>query len=360
VIGGDNMWNGKQEPVSTGKYSASLKPRYKDIGRLLGEDYKAENGLDVFIDFNTFVSSISSVQKFLNQIPFMDQKLIELDMLSSILTTYLHWKNFTRKWDNVRIYGFVNDLEMGVVSESSHLKTYLIPYVNKFRQDRFKQLSYYWTETVKMVDKILKYVPQMYMIHCNKFDSYVIPNVIDDYSNNTRDRLVVTGNSLMTGYQFMDRTKIIYSKFIGSSMARLTDPIMVVQSVTKIHEDIMVEFTRNKVCYNLLNVIIGDFERGIIGLPQASITSVACSLLRCMERNEIPKDPKSIESVLPIIKPRLHDYLRNAYKLINIDEHTLLIPQSMVERIKSTMVDEYDIDGLSKMSVEDFNLIELL
>lgn len=360
MIGGDNMWNGKQEPVSTGKYSASLKPRYKDIGRLLGEDYKAENGLDVFIDFNTFVSSISSVQKFLNQIPFMDQKLIELDMLSSILTTYLHWKNFTRKWDNVRIYGFVNDLEMGVVSESSHLKTYLIPYVNKFRQDRFKQLSYYWTETVKMVDKILKYVPQMYMIHCSKFDSYVIPNVIDDYSNNTRDRLVVTGNSLMTGYQFMDRTKIIYSKFIGSSMARLTDPIMVVQSVTKIHEDIMVEFTRNKVCYNLLNVIIGDFERGIIGLPQASITSVACSLLRCMERNEIPKDPKSVESILPAVDKMYHNYILQAYPLVDIDMHSQMVQPSALEKTKSQLIDLYDIDGLNSITIDGMNLLELL
>lgn len=354
------MWGGKQEPISVGKYSASLKPRYKDIGFLLGQDYTAENGLDIFLDFNTLLSSISSVQKFLNQIPFIDQKQIEIDMVSTILTTFLHWKNFTRKWEKVRIFGFVNDLEMGLVSESSHLKSYLIPYVNKFRNDRLKQFSYYWTETIKMVEKILKYVPGMYMIHCNKFDSYVIPNIIDDYSTNNRDRLVVTGNSLMTGYQFSDRTKIIYSKYIGSSMARLTDPIMVIQSVTKIHEDIMAEFARNKVCYNLLNTIIGDFERGIIGLPQASITSVACSLLRCMERNEIPKDPKNVNSILPAVDKLYHDYIIQTYPLVDIDLHSQMIQPSAIEKVKSQMIDLYDIDSLAAITIDGMNLLELL
>lgn len=353
---------GKQEFVTIGKYSATLKPKYRDISLLLGEDYSAPNGIDIFLDFNTLISSISNYQKYMNQIPFMDQKNIELDIISTILTTFLHWKNYTRKtkWEKVRIFGILNDLEMGLVNESSQLKSYLIPYVNKFRQDRFKQLNYYWTQSIKTVEKILKYVPGMYLLHCNKFDSYVIPNIIDNYSDKNIDRLVISNKPLMTNYQFENKTKVIYSNFVGTSMARYTDPIMIVQSITKIHEDIMGEFIKNKVCYNLLNTVIGDFERGIIGLPQASVTSIACSLLRCMERHEIPKDPKSVESILPAIDKVYHDYIKQSYPLVDIQLHSQLVQPSALEKIKAQMIDLYDIDSLASITINGLNLLELL
>jgi hypothetical protein len=165
---------------------------------------------------------------------------------------------------------------------------------------------------------------------------------------------------MMTGYQFSERCKVIYSNFTANGMARLTDPIMVVQSITRIHEDIMVEFTRNKVCYNLLNTIIGDFDRGIIGLPQASITTIACSLLRCMERNEIPRDPKSIESVLPAVDKMYHQYIMQSYPLVDVELHSQMIPNSQIEKLKSQMIDLYSIDSLAAITVDGLNLLELL
>lgn len=348
----------QNQNVSTGVLSGSLKPKYRVISTILGEGYQPLGGLDVFIDFNTLVSSMSTYQKLMNNLPFMEH--VEVDMISTVIHTFLHWKNFTRKWDNVRIIGFVNDFEMGVLNESTHLKSYLIPFVNKFHQDRFKQLTYYWTEAMKVITTIMKYVPGMYMIRCNKFDSYVIPNVIDDYTNNKRDRIVISSNPLITNYQFSDRTKVIYSRYSHKGITQLSDPIMIVQSITKINEDILIEFTRNKVCFNLLNAIVGDFERGIIGLPQASITSTAYSLLRCMERHEIPSDPKSIDSILPAIDKSYHDYIKQAYPLVDVDLHSQMVQKSSIEKVKAQMIDLYDVDGLNSIIVDGTNLLELL
>ena len=61
-----------------------------------------------------------------------------------------------------------------------------------------------------------------------------------------------------------------------------------------------------------------------------------------------------------IINPGFHDYLRKGFPLVDIDSHTKLIPQSMIEKIKSNMIDLYDIDGLRGISVDGFNLIELI
>jgi hypothetical protein len=119
-------------------------------------------------------------------------------------------------------------------------------------------------------------------------------------------------------------------------------------------------FVQNKVFYSLLNSVIGDFDRGIIGITQLGISSFANDLLRAVERGEIPSDPKSIESVLPIINTGYHDYIKKAYQLIDISSHTQLIPPSIIEKIKSNMIDLYDIDGLQSLSVDGMNLIELL
>lgn len=332
----------------------SLKPKYSVITTFLGEDFSPINGLDIFIDLNTLVSALSTSSKFLNSLPFSEN--VEADIISNVLSVVKHWKDFSRKYDDVRIFLIVNDFEMAMLAEQETLKSYLVPYINKFKQDRFNQMNYYWTESMKRVEVVLKYIPKSYMIRCNRFDSYVIPNIIDDYDKNNRQRVILTGSSMMTTYALERNTKVIYVKF----KHQMTDPLMIVQSVSNIDDEIMKTFIQNKVFYGLLNAVIGDFDRGLIGITQMGISSFAVDLLRAVEREEIPSNPKSIESVFPIIQPGYHDYLRKAYPLVDIESHSKLIPQSMIEKVKSNMIDLFDIDGLSSLSVDGLNLMELL
>ena len=141
---------------------------------------------------------------------------------------------------------------------------------------------------------------------------------------------------------------------------QIVEPFIINQTVSKIDDTIMETFIQNKVFYGLLNAVIGDYDRGLIGITQMGITSFAADLLRSVERSEIPSNPKNIESVLPIIQPGYHDYLRKAYPLVDIESHSKLIPQSMIEKVKSNMIDLFDIDGLSSLSVDGLNLMELL
>lgn len=331
-----------------------LKPKYSTITTFLGEDFCPIDGLDIFIDLNTLVSALSTSAKFLNSLPFSENA--EADIIANVLSVVKHWKDFSRKYEDARIFLIVNDFEMAMLAEQDTLKSYLVPYINKFDQERFAQMNYYWTEAMKRIEIILKYVPKTYLIRCNRFDSYVVPNIIDDYSRNNRKRVIITGSSLMTTYTLEPNTKVFYVKF----KHQMVDPLMIVQSISNIDDSIMGTFIQNKVFYSLLNAVIGDFDRGLIGITQMGISTFANDLLRAVERHEIPGDPKSIESVFPIIQSGYHEYLRKAYPLVDIELHSRLIPQSSIEKIKSNMIDMYDIDGLSSLSVEGLNLIELL
>jgi len=343
---------------SIGPITGLLKPRYKVITTILGENFIPDKGIDLFIDLNTLVSALSTSAKFLNSLPFSEN--VEADIISSVLMVVKHWKDFLRKYEDSRIFLIVNDFDMAALCEHEVFKSYLIPYVNKYQNDRFSQLVYYWTESIKRIEIVLNYVPKTYCIRTNRFDSYVLPNIIDDYSNNGRHRLIITGNSLMTNYSYMPRTKVIYTKYKKTGMSQISDPLMIVQSIAKIDEDIMSTFVRNKVFYNLLNAIIGDFDRGIIGLNQLGISSFANDLLRSVEKHEIPNDPMNVESVLPAIQTQYHDYLRKSYSLVDIESHSQLIQPSIIERTKSKLVDLYDLDGLRQLSVDGLNLIELI
>lgn len=343
---------------SIGPYTGLLKPKYRNISLILGEDFYPTNGVDIFIDLNTLVSASSTAQKYINSLPFSEN--VESDIISSILMIVKHWKDFSRKWDNTRIILFFNDFEMGGLAEQSHLNAYLVPYVNKFTNDRLKQYVYYWNESIKRVETILKYVPNSYLIRCNRFDSFVVPNIIDDYEKTKRHRIIITGSSLMTNYCYMPRTHLIYSRYKKTGMYQISDPLMIVQSIAKIDDDIMKAFVQNKVFYNMLNAIIGDFDRGLIGLTQVGISKFASNLLRAVEKREIPEDPIALQSVLPAVDKPFHDYLIKSYPLIDIETHTSMIPQSQIENIKSTMIDLYDIDGLRSLSVGGLNLLELV
>lgn len=341
-----------------GPLSGMLKPRYKVINALVGPIDPSVD-VDIFIDLNTFIDNTASSTKFLSSLPFSSN--VEIDLIETTLMILKHWKGFTRGWNNMsRIFLIMNDFEMSPdMAEHSKLKSYMLPRTNKFNNDRYNQLKYYWEEAIKKLDVIFKYLPNMYFIHCNKLDSYIIPNIIPPSTRNTI-RLVVSSSSLMTNYTYMPQSKVIYTRYRSTGMYQLSDPLMIVQSITHIDDDIMNAFTHNKVFYNLLNSIIGDKDRGIMGLTRMGITGFASDLMRSVERREIPQNPMTINSVLPVIDQQYHDYLKNNYPLVDIEEHKALIPESLKTEIQTNMVDLYDLDALRSCSVGGLTLMELL
>lgn len=330
------------------------KPKYRVISSVLGEDFSPD-GFDIYIDMNTTVTTLSSASKFMNGIPFSDN--VESDLVSNILGMVKHWKDFSRKYESSRIFLLWNDFEMRPLPEQEILKSYLQHYQNTYRQDRYKQFVYYWTEAMKKVEVVLKYIPQSYVIKTNFVDSLIVPAILSDAS---RTKLIVSGSQLFTSYTFCPNTRVMYSRFSRHGNAHLSDPMMICQSISKIELDVMDIFCKNQVFYNLLQAIIGDLDRGIMGMSSFGITNFANDLLRAVEKHKIPQDPKSIESVLPCINQNYHEYLKQVYPLIHIESHRQFIPPSIEEKTKSLLIDLLDIDGLAQFSVDGMNLLELL
>jgi len=331
-----------------------FKAKYRVISAVLGEDFSSPNGLDIYIDLNTLVTVLSNASKFMNSLPFSDDA--EKDIVSCVLGVVKHWKDFSRKYDGTRIFLLWNEFEMRPLPEQEVISVYLHSYQTRYAQDRFKQFVYYWTEAMKKVEVVLKYVPNSYLIKTNFVDSFIVPALLSE----DRTKLIVSGNQLFTSYTFQPNTKVMYSRFSRHGNSQLSDPLMICQSISKIDLDVMDIFCQNEVFYNLLQAIIGDMERGIMGMTSFGITNFANDLLRAVEQHKITKDPKSIESVLPCINENYHDYLKQAYPLIHVKSHQALIPPSTVEKTKGLLIDLLDIDGLAKISVDGMNLLELL
>ena len=345
---------------SIGPLTGLLKPKYRVIQTMLGETYLPDNGLDIFIDLNTLISTMASCQKYMNSLPFTSDA--EKDIIENVLKIYKHWRDFTRRFTgDVKIYMIYNDFVMDEnIPERSTLKSYLLPYENKFKNDRFNQLKYYWGEAMKIVEPLMQFIPRGYVLRCNTMDSFVIPEIISDYNTNGRDRLIVSGSSMMTNYAFSHNCKMVYTCYRRTGTLQISDPLMITQTLTKIDDEVMSTFIKNKVFYNLLNTIIGDKDRGIIGLTQLGITTFATDLLRCYEKREIPTDPKSINSILPIMNESYHDYLKKNYPLMDVEAHADMIPESLIQDMRARVIDKSDIDALQKFKINDLNLIELL
>ena len=350
---------------SIGHLSGVVKPKYRVISTILGEDFDPKDGLDVFIDLDAILLSAISSQKYRQCLPFESD--ITPDIVSTMLFTLKHWKDYTRKYNNVRLFLLSNKLDKRELYENKHMKTYLLPLMEMFSSNGcdlggsvMSQIAYHWGEALKVVGKIIEYVPGAYLITPEKCDSYIIPNIVDDYNKNKRERIIISKTSLMTNYLYTPRTHVIYSRYKATGMCQLSNPLMIVQSLTKIDDDIMTAFTTNRVFFNMLNAIVGDKHRGLMGVTQMGITAFAETLIRSVERGDIPKDPKSIESVLPCVKEGFREYLIQTYPLIDIGLHTQLIPESYVKTIRTSIVDRYDMDSLHKFSIDGLNLMELV
>jgi len=344
--------------ISIGSITGLLKPKYVLISAMLGEDFIPTQGVDVFIDLNTLITNLSGYQKYLNGLPF--SKNIEIDIISNLLMTIKHWKDYMKNHDGSRVFIIYNDFEMLPLIEADMIKSYLIPHINKYQQDRYKQFVYYFQEALKKIKTICKHLPAIYLIACKKFDSFVVPNILDTYES--RYRVVISGNPLMTNYNYMNNSKVLFTRYRRQGPYQISDPIHIIQSMTSNHEDIMEVFSRNKVLYNTLQLILGDYDRGILGLSaQIGITPFTTKLLRAIEQKDIPTDTKSIESVMKVFDNEYHEYIRKNYSLVDIESHTKMIPQSEIEKIKSEMNDKiFDIDALRSITVDGLNLMELL
>lgn len=341
--------------ATIGPATGLLKPKYRVINTLLGEGFNPR-GLDVFIDLNSVMSAITLTNAYVSALPFTENA--EKDIISSLLFTFKHWKDYTRKFQDVRIFMMINDFEMVNLDESEASSSYLMPHTNKFRQERFDLLKKHWNNAMEKVSVILKYIPGAYFIKCDRFDSFVLPEILSDSSE--RFKIVITSSSLMTNYVYIPHSYVIYSKFSNPGTTQLSDPTMIVQSITKINDPIMSTFCQNKVFYNLLNAIIGELERGIIGLSQMGITSFASDLLRAVEKSEIPSNPMNVESVLSVVKPQFHPHVKQSYPLIDIPSHASMVKMSNIEKIKANMIDLCDIQGLNQLSIDGLNLLELM
>ena len=347
------------KPYSSGILSGMIKPKYLMIKSALGDSFDHSHGVDVFIDLNTFITSMLTSRNYLSSLPFNENA--QSDIVSSFIHIALHWKNFTRQWDDTKIYMIMNDYDAGECCEHSIIKSYLHQYKDNISGDRYTQLKYYLTESITLTQKVLQFIPNIYLIKCSDFDSLVFPNVIKGYEVNNRKRIIVTGNNLFTGYIFEPNCKVIYSKCRHTGISQVFEPDMIVRSISKIDDDIMSVFTKNRVFYNMLNVIIGDFDRCLIGMNGIGISRFAADLIRSLERGEIPNDPKNHNSILSAIDPNFHSYVQSAYPLVDLKMHSNLVKQSSIEKIKSEqMIDNIDIDGLRQFTIDGVNLLELV
>ena len=345
---------------SSGILSGMVKPKYMMIKNVLGEDFDYSHGVDIYIDLNTFVNSMTTSTKYLSSLSF--NKNAQADIVSSFINIALHWKNFTKQWDEVKIFMIMNDYnEQHINCEQSHIHSYLLPYKHKMNGERYDQLRYYLTEAIKLTQKVFMFIPNIYLITCTDFDSLVFPSVLKAYDINRRKRIIVTGNNLFTGYMFENNCKVIFSKCRHTGISQVYDPVMIAKSISKIDDDVMSVFAKNKVFYNTLNVIVGDYDRGILGMNGMGISRFAADLLRNLEKGLIPSEPKSFESVLSIIDNNFHSYVSKAYPLVDIKSHGNLVKQSSIETIKTEqMIDKIDIDGLRELSIDGVNLLELV
>ena len=340
---------------SIGPLTGQLKPKYKIISAALNNPIYVPStyGVDIYIDLNSLLTSMASSRKFMNSLPFSEG--VQTDIVYCLLQTFKHWKDFSRNWASVRIIMFANDFNFERLDEQDVLRSYMIPYKHKYEQENFRQLTYYWNESLNTVKTVLDYIPSGYLVKCDKFDSYVLPMLLSE----NKDRIIVTSDPFMTSHFYIPNTKVIYSRFVANGLAQISDPQLLVHAVSRIDDELVKTFIDNKVFYNTLQLFIGCKDRAIQGIQPLGITAYATDLIRAVEQHKIPNDPKSVDSILPIINSNYHEYIKRNYPLVDLESHAKLIKKSSIEKLKTTLVDKLDIDGLASLSIENMNLMEL-
>lgn len=345
-----------------GPLTGMVKPKFAIIDAALkNNSYDNTSDLHVYVDLTDIIYRTLKHSKLINEMQFSEteQKNFDIIMAADILRIFHHWLLYINKRGvSGKVVMIMNGYDMTKVVESEQSKLYLINHRSRMANSSI--VHKYWKSAISIVKKLVDYIPNCYFVDTNEFDAYTVPYILDN-DNKSCHKLIMTSAPIFTTYNMLPEYTVIVSKIRKSGIIHQFDNTEIIQSLTHVDEPMMSAFSRNRVFYNIILGIVGDESRSLLSIQiQISIMTLATNLLRNIEKGVISDRTQSVETVYSLMDERCTEYIKKVYPLIDLEQHSLMIKPSMIEKIKAGMIDIYDLEGCPQVQLGDLNLMELV
>jgi DNA-binding ferritin-like protein (Dps family) len=234
---------------------------------------------------------------------------------------------------------------------SEHNKFYRNYYHNQYCQNqKYKAIGDIISNiVVPEIRTILSFVPDCYFLESKKFDSSVIPLIVDEASPE-RSSVIITSDVFDTLYLMEKNFVTLYIKRRYANLTIISDVEAAVQSIITGVDAFQLTTFNEDMYFKLLLSVKGSKIRNIQSAKGFGYGKFIKLVNDAIGSGSILRDFKSIDSIIDIFPEKYREDIRTAYKCTDIRFQFSLLTDADKKMILDQIIDLSDIQSVENLN----------
>jgi hypothetical protein len=204
-------------------------------------------------------------------------------------------------------------------------------------------------DSIKYINIISEYIPNVYFIQSNNIESSVIPYIINKYK--PADINVLLTNNNMYDFQYVNfNTLVLLSKQDKSILLNSSNILSYLELK---HDTETAVFSPKYIPF--ISSLYGDMNRNIEKIKGFGLKRIFKLLNTAVLNNQLPKDTCNIDMLLNTVNDKDRTIVSNNYKCIDVEYQYNNIPEKSLNEIYDRFIDRTDIDSIKSLLSKYFN-----
>lgn len=315
---------------------------------------KPGDDINLFINFESILNNLFNYKNINSLLVYHKQDLV-IEIESSVLNLVANYKSYFHKEKcNVKVYLYYTDLKSDNQQMMVYNKYYRTYYQNKYKQNpKFRNVGEVILDIViPELELIMSYIPNIYFIKSNNFDSSLIPEIISRFDN--IKNIIISGDIFDTLYMFNPNFINLFIKRKYQNLFIGTNVDEIIQYIIKDESPFDLNIFKSEMYFRLLLSINGSIIRNIKTNKGFNYNYIIKLLKDGVDKGIILRDFNSLSSIIDIFPEKYKEDIKSAFQCMSIENQYGLLNQIDIDNIKSQIIDKIDIVSVEALNNQRF------
>lgn len=306
-----------------------------------------DDKVNIFINLESVLSNISTVRDIDKKL-VLERNFCDI-LVSEILNLAAHYKRFFRNNNlETRIFIYYTKLSCTDFKNEKYTDDYRSYYQNMFLYNpRFCILGEALEETIiKDVSTICEFIPNVYFITADGFDSSLIPYIVWNMDKSYKN-FIISQDIYDTQYQLYDNFMCHYIRRSPNGTVISNDITTTLQTMFKeLNLDHNFDIFKNKSFFDMLLMCNGSKYRSIEPIKGYGFKTMSKLLNSAVDDGAITKDIDSIELISKLFPEDKRKSLMDSFYSFDIASQYKELSQHDIYSVEKQIVDRFDNNSL--------------
>ena len=333
--------------------AGSLMIKWKTLDNIIKQSNLTldETSVNVFINFESILNNITNMRNLIRSIVNFKKDFV-LELESSILNLVANYRSYFRHLHtDTKIFLYYTDLTSKEQQMRIYKKYYRTFYFNKYNNNpQFRDvMRVVRSNVIKEIKLIIDYIPSVYLIKTNDFDSFLIPLIFQEEKN-----VIITSDIFDSLYYFKSNFLPIIIRRKYNNMKILSSSEDVSIELTNESDLIKTNIFSSELYYRFLLTAEGSKIRNINSIKELGYKRLIELLNDGISRGIVLKDFSSLSSIIELFPDKYRKELEENFKCVSLDNQYDMLTDADIASIKDQVIDKIDVVSIQALNNRRF------